>query len=160
MANDFATDASLGEDPARPITAQDRELVVEEALRRKLDRLEDRLASLHAFDGLSMSSFIEQLPGFERLMPLLAQSAIDICHSMLRRQTVHLPRSQYDIMDACEQLGVLPAPVIKSLARQVVLAERGYRDLDAADLLLVQKQLPDASRAFRELLALSRDALA
>lgn len=123
----------------------------------KITLLEARLKSIDDFINLSVTEFIERLPGFERLMPLLAQSITDVCHTLVRHHADSAPRSLVDIVSACEKYGLFPAPFVRSLAQQLVVIDNGYERIDANDLLQIQKDLPETTRVFREFITRSRD---
>ena len=123
----------------------------------KVDLLERRLASLRSFQDIELDDFIERLPGFERVMPLLAQSAVDICHAMLQRYTMRTTHSTVDIVSSCEHEGLLPPSVVGPLSRELVLIEAGYGRIDASELMGVHQGLPRTANTFRDFLDHVRD---
>ncbi|MBN1867043.1 hypothetical protein JW916_07090 [Candidatus Sumerlaeota bacterium] len=131
--------------------------LADRAIRRKVDLLEARLRPLEPFAKFSVTRFVENLPGFARLMRLLAQSAVDICHMLVLRHTPAKPRSTYDVFDVCEQYGIISGEVLQPLLRQFVLIENGL-DLDDADeVLRIHRELPQTVRAFRGFLRRCRE---
>jgi len=148
-----------GAESARIVPAGEKALIADGILREKVRLMDKRLKTLHSFEGLAPDRFAESLPALGRAMALLAQSAIDISHTLLRRYTTRVPRSYYDIVDSCEQRGLLSAALVKPLARQLVLADSGYEGIDAEDVARIHKGIPESVRVFQDFLDRAREFL-
>ena len=147
------------EESGKPIPSKEKLFTTDRVLRDKIDLMAARLKCLNPFDCLSPDEFLEQIPGFSRLMPLLAQSVIDIGDSLLRRYTTELPHSYYDIIDSCEQRGILPASLVEPLARQLVLIEQGFEKVEVNTMKEMHRALPRITRTFEEFLKVARTFL-
>jgi uncharacterized protein YutE (UPF0331/DUF86 family) len=150
---------SLTQESGKSLTPREKVFITDRALREKIDRMDSRLRALDPFMGISFSEFVKQVPGFERLMPLLAQSIVDISHSLLRRNTVKVPCSYFDIVASCARTGLFPPGLVKPIARQLLLIEGGGGSIDSAELLQIHRELPETRRTFESFLQRAREIL-
>jgi uncharacterized protein YutE (UPF0331/DUF86 family) len=125
----------------------------------KLNLLEKRLLSLDGFERLPFEEFRDSLPGLERLLPLLAQSSVDICYSLLLDKAGAVPRSYYDLIDTCEKKGILPTGLVRRLCRQLILIDTGFR-LDQDELAQMHRGMGETRRVFHQLLEHVKGVLA
>ena len=135
----------------RPVKTEIAALRTHLPLDSKVNLMQKRLESLNGFERLSYQDFEDSLPGLGRLLPLLAQSSVDICCTLLLDSTGAVPRSYYHLIESCERKGILPTGLVRRLCRQLVLINAGF-DLDRAELRQMHRGMPETSRVFRQFL--------
>lgn len=131
------------------LTARDKSLVAEDSIARRIHLMQTRLGALRGFLNLNNVQFTQCRPSIERLLPLLAQSTVDISYSIIRRITTHEPRNTYDIFSSCERYGLLPLSLVEALGRQIVLIECDYNNMTNAEMLRLHRELPRIYRIFQ-----------
>jgi hypothetical protein len=117
----------------------------------KLNLMQKRLQSLGSFERLSLEEFTDSVPGLERLLPLLAQSSVDICYTLLLDRTGAVPRSYYDLIDCCEKKRILPTGLVRRLCRQLVLIDTGFQ-IERTELAQMHRGMRETGRVFRQFL--------
>jgi len=117
----------------------------------KLSLMQKRLQSLGSFEHLSFLDFENSLPGLGRLLPLLAQSSVDICCTLLLDKTGAIPRSYYHLIESCEKRGILPTGLVRRLCRQLVLINSGF-EIERSDLMEMHRGMPETTSVFRQFL--------
>lgn len=130
---------------------------VDRALAEKIALMEKRLRAMDLFANLSVTEFINRLPGFERLMAFLGQSVTDVCHALVCRYADASPKSLIDIISMCGKYGIFPESFVRSLAHQMLIIDNGYERIDAMELLQIHKDLPETNNLFHEFVTRSRN---
>ncbi len=150
---------AFSSESAGSLSEREQALRTDKALHDKLDLLAKRLEALAFFQDLSLQEFGENLPGYKRIMPMIATSVVDICHALIRRFTSYFPKSTYDVIDLCEQHGLVPTYLIKPLAVQLVLIDDGVDRIGPSEAHEIHKNIHRTTRTFRHFLDHSRDFL-
>ena len=142
MEQSKPSNGSSWKEKAQPISDVDKSIVGEAALRAKVELFKTRLSAIADFENLSTTLFRERLPGYQRLMPLLSMSVVDICSSLLHRYSLQHGRTIVEILTGCARCGVLPEALARDLGQALAIIDMGIDDhLTNEDLLKASKSV-------------------